>query len=246
MHSPRPTAYGALAEQLRREIRLRHYADGRPLPTEEQLSRRHQVSRQTVRRAFQDLVAEGMVYRIPGRGTFAMNDDGKYLGSSGTIEDLMAFALDTELEILDPPSLRVEIDAAGRLRLDTDEVVALRFRRFHEGRPYCVTTAFVPLPLGRRLFEVPELSDVGTRRPITVLAVVQDLAGSPIAGAEQSITAVAAPVEVCAEIECNPGAPVLRIDRVYVDRDGNRLELAVNHFNPSRYSYRFHMRATAR
>jgi hypothetical protein len=38
---------------------------------------------------------------------------------------------------------------------------------------------------------------------------------------------------------------VLRIDRLYFDHRGELLELAINHFNPSRYTYRFQMRAHA-
>ncbi len=242
----RRTAYGTVAEHLRREIRRHRYAGGRALPTEAELSHAHGVSRQTVRRAFQDLVAEGIVYRVPGRGTFAVDDEGKYLRSSGSIADLLALALDTELEVLDAPCLGVDVVAAGRLGLDRDEVVTIRFRRFHEGEPYCTTTAYLPVALGRRLFDIPELSELGVRRNLTVLSVVQELAGRAIAGADQSISAVAAPAAVGRDIGCAPGEPVLRIDRLYFDTGHRRLELAVNHFNPARYTYRFQMRAIAR
>jgi DNA-binding GntR family transcriptional regulator len=241
----RPTAYGALAARLRREITEHRYPDGVALPTEAELAASHGVSRQTVRRAFQDLVADGTVYRVRGRGTFAYNDAGMYLRSSGSIEELMALSLDTELEVLEPPAVGVNIEAAGRLHLDSDHVVTMRFRRLHEGLPYCVVRVFLPMELGRGLFEVPEFAQVGVRHTMTVLSVVQRLAGRPIAGADQSISAVPAPPEECDAIGCRAGGPVLRIDRLYFDRDKNLLELAVNHFNPQRYTYRFQMRATS-
>jgi GntR family transcriptional regulator len=244
MAATRVTAYGAVAARLRQEIGEHRYPAGRPLPTEAELSALHGVSRQTVRRAFQDLVAEGMVYRVPGRGTFARHEGGKYLRSSGSIEELMALSIDTELEVRCPPTIGVDIEAASRLRLDTDDVVSIRFRRVHAGHPYCVTTAFLPVELGKQLLDVPELADVGVRRKLTVLSVVQQLAGRPIEGADQSITAVAASPEVAAELEVQPGEAVLRIDRIYFDRDHRLLELAVNHFDPARYTYRFQMRAS--
>jgi DNA-binding GntR family transcriptional regulator len=36
--------------------------------------------------------------------------------------------------------------------------------------------------------------------------------------------------------------PVLRIDRLYRDRELRPLELAVNHFDPDRYPYRLQLR----
>ena len=240
---PATAAYRALAEQLRRDVQRRRYSDGSRLPTEAELSRALGLSRQTVRRAFQELVAEGIVYRVPGRGTFA-SDPGKYQRPAGSIEDLLTMADDTELEVVEPPTVRVDVAAAGRLRLTTDHVVAVRFRRFHEGQPFCVTTAYLPTDLGRGLLEVEELRHVRVRRRMTVLSVVQSLAGTAIAGADQSITAVPAPAGVCAEIDVAPRTAVLRIDRVYLDAEGRALELAINHLNPTRYSFRMRMGLT--
>jgi GntR family transcriptional regulator len=236
-------AYRALADHLRREVLDGAYRDGRRLPTEAELSSTLALSRQTVRRAFQELVAEGIVYRVPGRGTFAYVGAGKYLRPAMSIEDLLTIGADTELEVVEPPTLGVDLEAAGRLRLATDDVVRLTFRRFHRGQPFCVTTAFLPAPLGQGLFNVPELAKPRVRRRMTVLSVVRSLAGTAIAGADQSITAVPCPPRLSCEIDVEPGEPVLRVDRLYEDDRGELLELAVNHFNPARYSYRVRMAA---
>ena len=237
-------AYAVLSEQLRRGIREHQYPER--LPTEAELVRTHGISRQTVRRAFQDLVAEGVVYRVPGRGTFAYEGESRYLRSFGSIEDLLALSLDTEMEVVDPPRPLVDLEAAGRLHLDSDQVISTTFRRFHGDQPFSVTTIFVPEDLGRKLMARRELTEVGIRRKLTVLSVVQEVSGRAIAGAQQSITAVPAPAEVCEHIDTRPGDPVLRIDRLYFDRDQELLELAINHCDPARYSYRVQLRASVR
>lgn len=237
------TAYGLVADQLRAEIADGRYPEGVPLPTEADLCDAHGVSRQTVRRAFQDLVAEGLVYRIPGRGTFVNELEGKYIRSSGSIEELMSLAEDTDLDVLSVPSIGIHIEAAGRLHLDSDTVVSMRFRRLHHDRPYCVTTAYLPVSIGRGLLDVAEFQTVGVRRNMTVLNVVQQVSGRVISGADQTITAVAASAEIASLLECAEGDPVMRIDRLYFDQHNELLELAINHFNPARYTYRFHMRS---
>jgi DNA-binding GntR family transcriptional regulator len=240
----RVPAYTKLADELRKQVRDQRYSDGGRLPIETELSAAYGVSRQTVRRAFQDLVSEGIVYRVPGRGTFATEDPSRYTRSFNSIEDLLRISLDTELEVVQPPTIRVDLAASGRLRLSTDQVVTVRFRRFHEDRPFCTTQASLPVEVGRQLFDVPELNEVGVRRQMTVLSVVQRVAGTELSGADQSITAVPAPPDVARDIEVADGQPVLRIDRVYFDAEEHLLELAVNYFNPDRYSYRVRIGAT--
>jgi DNA-binding GntR family transcriptional regulator len=240
---PASTAWAAVARQLRTEIAQRRYGPGVALPTEVELAQRHGVSRQTVRRAFVDLVAQGLVYRVPGRGTFATEGGGPYIRSTGSIDDLMALSLDTDLEILTPPQFGVDIEAAGRLHLERDTVVTMVFRRLHQGAPYCVTTAWFPPEVGQALVDVAELATPGLRPHTTVIGLMQRATGRTIAAADQTITATAASPEVAEALGTEAGTPVLRIDRLYRDRDGDVLELAVNHFHPARYTYRFQLRA---
>src|SRR5580692_4252992 len=144
----RTVAYRNLAAQLRDAIRNGEYADGRQLPTEEQLSASFSVSRQTVRRAMQDLVSEGIIYRVAGRGTYPVAEEDRYLRQFGSVEELMALSLDTECEIIEPLRRKVDVENAGRLRLDSDEVYALAFIRRHGGVPFCYTSVCLPPLVG--------------------------------------------------------------------------------------------------
>ena len=99
-------AYLVLADELRGSILGGEYAGGRQLPTETSLAAEHRLSRQTVRRAYLELVSEGLVDRIPGRGTFAAEHGPRYLRQFGSVEDLMSLAIDTTIEIVRPLSER--------------------------------------------------------------------------------------------------------------------------------------------
>jgi DNA-binding LacI/PurR family transcriptional regulator len=59
-----------LVTDLRRAIAQGVYDAGQPLPSERELSISRGLSRTTVRRAIQLLVDEGVVYRVPGSGTY--------------------------------------------------------------------------------------------------------------------------------------------------------------------------------
>ncbi|HET9256829.1 MAG TPA: GntR family transcriptional regulator [Pseudonocardiaceae bacterium] len=235
-------AYKLLARELRSAILRRRRTDGTRLPTEAELAAEYQVSRQTVRRAFQDLVAEGMVYRVPGRGTFAAPRDGQYLRQFGSIEDLMGLSLDTQLEVLRPLRRQVNIEAASRLRLNSDAVHTLVFRRTHNGEPLCHTTVHLHPAAGTVLSEIPELTKHGATSDATIIGLLDTRLPSPIAEAEQSITAAAADHTLADTLGCQIGDPLLRIDRIYLTTDDQPVELAINHFLPEQYSYRVKLR----
>jgi GntR family transcriptional regulator len=72
------SAYRQVASGLRQAIAAGQYPAGQRRPTEAELVTAAGLSRQTVRRAFQELVTDGAIYRVRGRGTFAVPGDGKY------------------------------------------------------------------------------------------------------------------------------------------------------------------------
>ena len=196
-------AYQLLRDQLRDEIAAGRYRNGVRLPTESELVAPHGLSRQTVRRAFQDLVAEGVVYRVPGRGTYASDSARRYLRQLGSIEDLMNLSQDTTMEVLSGLSTPGGRRAASRLRLDDDVVHTVAFRRLHDGVPFVATTVHLPEP-------VAAPSPASTRwRPDrvsthTVIGLLEPHLREPIVEAAQSITVAAADAAVAAAVNCAP------------------------------------------
>ena len=238
----RESTYAALAREVRDRILQGDYADGRRLPTEAELAERHGVSRQTVRRAFQDLVADGLVYRVPGRGTFVTRRDGTYLRQFGSIDDLMGLSVDTRMDVTVPLRRQVDVAAASRLRLPDDVVHSVTFRRSHDGTPFCLTTVAVPPAVGALLATAPDLAAAGSSSEVTIIALLDARLPAPIAEADQSITVARADPAAAAQLGCAAGDPLLRIDRLYSDTAGRPVELAISHFLPELYSYRTKLR----
>jgi GntR family transcriptional regulator len=241
-------AYQALAEDLRGAIVGGEFSHGERMPTEAELAERYRVSRQTVRRAMQDLVAEGLIFRVRGRGTFAspLVSRGQYVRSFGSIEDLLALSVDTTMALVEPFDRRADISAASRMGLESDQIFTALIQRFHDDNPFCITEVFLPVEVGRLVLDSGELARVGTRTPKTVISIIDRVWRNGISGAHQSITACAMPDQWAALIDCTPGQPVLRVDRLYVDSDGRSLELGISYFNPLRYSYRLELRRNPR
>ncbi len=94
------------------------------LPTEAELTQRHQLSRQTVRRAYQELGAAGIVERIRGRRTFPARR-GQYRQSLNSIEEQHSLSIDTELQVIEPLSLIANAGAAVSTALSRTTILRL-------------------------------------------------------------------------------------------------------------------------
>jgi DNA-binding GntR family transcriptional regulator len=237
-------AYQSLREQLRGDIAAGRFRGGIRLPTESELVATYGLSRQTVRRAFQDLVAEGVVYRVPGRGTYA-REPGRYLRQLGSIEDLMSLSQDTTMEVVQGLARRVDVQAASRLRLDDDLVHTVVFRRLHgppgQGVPFVSTTVHLPPAVARHVAGDAALQ-TGAVSTHTVIGLLEPHLSAPIARAAQSITVAPADPAVAAAVGCAPGHSMLRVDRLYSDDADRPVELSVSDFLPEQYTYRVTLR----
>jgi GntR family transcriptional regulator len=69
------TIAAQLAVMLRTRIASGELAPNQPIPGESTLMREHGVARETARKAMHTLVAEGLVYVVPGRGAYVAARD---------------------------------------------------------------------------------------------------------------------------------------------------------------------------
>ena len=59
-----------IEESILQKLESREWAPGRLIPSENELSHIYGVSRTTVRNVITKLVQEGLLFRIPGKGTY--------------------------------------------------------------------------------------------------------------------------------------------------------------------------------
>ncbi|MDO5698955.1 MAG: GntR family transcriptional regulator [Dermatophilus congolensis] len=235
--SPGMSAYRALAGTLAAQIARGEYDENTPLPTEKSLVDKLGLSRQTVRRAFQELVAADLVYRVPGKGTFPVARDRNYAKTVATVDDLLALPLDTEMEIVQPLQGDYLAEAAEALGLTVRQMYSMQFVRRHQGHVFCWTTDYFPsaIGLGLEAYEPFTMAGhIGTETGIGVLEVQ----GHHVAGADQAITAVAATAEHARHLGCEIGAPLLAIRRTYIDGRGIPIEYAISYYLPDYYTHR--------
>lgn len=233
--SRRPVAYRRLADELRRLIADGEHPVDKPLPTELELTDRYRVSRQTVRRAFVDLVAEGLVYRVAGRGTFIRPADTHYRQTFDGVEDLLRLKLRTEMEICEPIRLAGAPGGVPGGWPGADSYT-LRFTRLHREVVFCRTDVWLPAAVGETLRDHPDLSTSGRRAAHTIIGLIE-ANGYSISHAVQTTTACAATEDDAAVLAYPVGAPLLSIDRTYFDAGGAPIEHSSNVYHPERYTH---------
>lgn len=153
-----------LDESPRNALRARMrelIAGSRPgdrLPSERELSTRWGVARMTVRHAMDTLVAEGLVVRRQGSGTYvAPQPMVRFLGLTSFTQDMRERGLIPTSRLLAFGVNPADETLAGRLRVQPGErIVAFTRLRLGSGEPMAVESVWIPASLVPGL-EPPDL-----------------------------------------------------------------------------------------
>jgi GntR family transcriptional regulator len=201
--------YQAIAEALRSQIAQGLIAPGRLLPSEADLSREHQVSRVTVRKALEALRDEALIDSRQGFGWFVATDPLRQtLGRLGTIESQMAASgVKPERRVLSFGFVPAPKRVAKLLSVQT--VLQATRLNLADGEPFARVTVWVPEDLAGELSR----SNVERTSFYELLPVV-------VGGATQTIGAAAATEDDARLLEIPIGSPVLRCERITHDTDG--------------------------
>ncbi|MES9991419.1 MAG: phosphonate metabolism transcriptional regulator PhnF [Candidatus Thiodiazotropha sp.] len=139
--------YRQISQLLRQEIQ-NFYDAGDVLPSEAELAQRFNVNRHTLRRAVDELVAEGLVVRRHGKGVYVLAPAIDYAINPRTrfTETLEALGVTTHSRVIRKQLVLASGGVATRLQLaEGCEVIFLETLREVEGKPFCVISHFIPL-----------------------------------------------------------------------------------------------------
>jgi len=139
--------YHQVERAIRERLRSGAWAPGTQIPTEDELCEQFRVSRITVRHALRNLVAQGLLERGRGRGTF-VRDTTLTAGARGLTSftsEMQALGLTAGGRTIESGVVSAAEDVATALDVPTgSEVVMIRRLRTGDGVPIGVQTAYLP------------------------------------------------------------------------------------------------------
>jgi GntR family transcriptional regulator len=212
--------YYRIREDLRESIVSGQSKPGDRIGSERELCDQHAVSSITVKRAVLDLVAEGLLYRVPGKGTFVsqpkMERDLSRLSSF--TDEMLHRGLKPDSTVLDARTMTAKGSVARSLDLSPgEEVIYLERIRFADGVPLMLEKTFLPYKLFPNLLS----QDLARQSLYDLIAQEYEIS---LAKARETLEPV---IMSDREAECltvEKGAPGLLLELIAYSDDGTPVE----------------------
>lgn len=213
--------YHRIRDALQAEIAAQKWRPGQALPTETELARSHGASIGTVRKAVDSLVADGLLERFQGKGTYLRRPDFRsslfrffrHLSSDGTPRV-------PESRILKRDEVPMPATVASALNQSpgTAAIRLLRLR-LYDGKPLLSEDIWLPRDRFAALLEIDprEFGDL-------LYPLYEQYCGVIVASARETLSAEAASARQAKLLGLEAGSPLIVIERVALAPDRHPLE----------------------
>lgn len=221
--------YIQIAETLKSEI-MEYESSDILMPSQKELVERFNVSLITIRKAMEILEEENYIIRKPGKGTFTVDRTYKdNMNSLKTVSEVISRGPNTTMEVIHMGKKNVE-------NLLSSEVVdgigskCLYILRLHRdnGKPVCLSEIFIP----------EKFEDIIKRdrleKEATYTTFVK-FGGIKLGKGKQSIMARKASKLVSKHLNVKEDSPILRIERLSLDDNGNPFEFIKIYYEYNKY-----------
>lgn len=220
--APGQSRYGWLAAGLRARITQGEWVPGTALPAEAALAKEHGVALGTLRQALALLVAEGLLERQHGRGTFVRAG----LGGASMLRFFRFRQSDERSATPSSTILKRHIELAASDVADVfglpagASVLQLQRLRSINGQPCLLEQLTLPLPL----FDALTLSDTAAWDDL-LYPMYQRVCNVSIYRAEDSVSFGLLSAEQAALLQLDAGHPCAQVQRRAFDMHGHCVEL---------------------
>lgn len=222
--------YYQIANRLREAIENGELAAGARIENEQTLVEQLGISRPTIRRAFQELVNEGLLVRQRGIGTQVVGGTPlREINISSLSDDLQLGEHDLSTRVLLHEQIVPVQEVLDKLGLPPESTVLHSRRlRFSNGVPFAIFEDFLHPDF---------LSIMQDQLEIYDLYKIMRLRGTTPKVTRQSVTARAATREEAKLFGmAKPRMPVLAVVRTVFDQSGRSVDVGWNAYHPGIYS----------
>lgn len=235
-NSPLPLYY-QLEEYIKGLIEKGELTPGDALPPEREYAEKYQISRMTVRQAFTQLVNEGYLYRVQGKGTFVAERkiEKPLQGITSFTEDMKARGLVPGSQLIHFEMIPATSQIAEQLLIPENTPVYDIMRiRLADGVPMALETNYISVHLAKGLSkEIVNQS---------MYAYIEGQLNISIESATQIIESSIASQSEAELLKISKGAPILLIQRKTFQKDGTPIELVKSIYRADRYKFMMQMK----
>jgi len=197
--------YYTIKKKIIKMINSEEFIDSGMIPSERELMSLFNVSRITARRAVDDLVNEGYLYRIQGKGTFIKSDetDHDLISILSCTEDIIKMGKIPSKKLIYSAVIEADKVRVKRLQLlNGDKVLMLKTVYYANAEPLNYTTVYLPCKI------FPDIEKYDFEKE-SIYKIIENVYHTKISKTRRTLEAVLALDEVAEHLEMNVRQPVI-------------------------------------
>lgn len=200
--------YYRVKEQIKNLIEVWKERDGEPIPSERELITRFGVSRITVRRAIDELVQEGYLFRVQGKGTYIEMDheNQNLINLTSCTSEIKALGMVPSRKVLESVIVPCSVKQAHDLKINSsDRLFFLDRIYFADDIAVNRTQTYLPYSL------LPDIETYDFAR-YSLYETLENQFGIKLTRAHRTIEAVSAEAEIAESLSIKENTPVLHFN----------------------------------
>lgn len=209
--------YYRLKKDLIAMINQEVFSPNQQIPTEKELGEKYNVSRITVRKAIDELVNEGYLYRIQGKGTYVKSEERNrdLFSITSCTEDIERMGMTPSRELVSQELIDADKKRQNILRLSEGEQVLLVGRVYYaDAEPINYTLSYI----NHNLF--PGIERISFREA-SLYDAIEHKYNTKIIHAVRTLEAVTVDEEIAEKLHMKKGDPVLLFHATtFCEKDG--------------------------
>lgn len=197
--------YYSLKKDIIHKIEMEEFADTLPISSEREMMESYQVSRITVRKAIDELVKEGYLYRVQGKGTYVKTDENSQdlFSITSCTEDVLRLGMVPSKKIVIAEYLPADSKRAKKLHITiNDRVFRLGRILYAQDESLNYTITYLP----EKIFAGIDQYNFSNE---SLYKVIQEKYGVRISKARRTIEAILAKDEISEFLDIEEGMPII-------------------------------------
>ena len=232
--------YLQIYDLLREKIDTGVFLPKTQIPTEVELSQEYHVSIITVKQAIKKLVAEGLLYRKQGKGTFVCSPrvNRKLNRLLSFNAEMLQKGMVPSTRLLDVHEAVPRKSVAEQLQLSGDSrVIVVKRLRLADDEPLAVQTSYIPQSL------CPTLTEKRNALSGSLYELLLDEYGLVASSGRESYSAVIVSGPDAGLLDVPEGSPAFAVKRLAFLAEGNPVEYVESLLRGDRYSLDVELRS---